>query len=371
MIPKLKILFFDLLNMKQFFILGRNPLLSKTEIEFYLNYRNIKFKEVIYDKNILILELNEELDIQNLGGIIKSGLIEYIGTEKEFIEYINKIELINSNKFSYGLFGQDENEIFKNYFKSHKQKAILKYGRHKLNFQNNEEVSLPNADHYFLYYKFKNNFYFGKITQEYDYTLIKKRDMLKPIRREELAISPRLAKILINLSGAKKNNLFLDPFCGVGGILQEALLMDINVFGSDIDREAVNSCFQNLSWLSKEFIIKRKYILERRNALNIPNKKFDAIATETPLGELLKKKPNDDKAKKIINEFEKFIIPILKHLKEIKKQKANIAITFPKINKFRVDYNKIIKETGLQKLIDPIEESRPKQFISREIVLLN
>jgi hypothetical protein len=37
--------------------------------------------------------------------------------------------------------------------------------------------------------------------------------MQKPIRREELAISPRLAKILINLSGAKKNNLLLDPFC--------------------------------------------------------------------------------------------------------------------------------------------------------------
>lgn len=357
--------------MKQFFILGRNPKLSKIEIEFYLKYRNIQFTQIVYDKNILILELNEEINIQNLGGTIKSGLIEYTGTEKDFVNYLNKIELIDSNKFSYGIFGQDENEIFKNYFKSHKQKAILKYGRHKLNFQNNEELNLPKADYYFLYYKFQKNYYFGKINQEYNYTSIKKRDMQKPIRREELAISPRLAKILINLSGAKKNNLLLDPFCGVGGILQEALLMDINVFGNDIDREAINFSFQNLSWLSKEFIIKRKYILERRNALNIPNKRFDAIATETPLGDLLKKKPNDDKAKKIINDFEKFIIPILKHLKEIKKQNANISITFPKINKFRVDYNKIIKETNLKKLIEPIEESRPKQFISREIILLN
>ncbi|MFA5485213.1 MAG: DNA methyltransferase [Candidatus Pacearchaeota archaeon] len=357
--------------MKQFFILGRNPELSKTEIEFYLKYRNIDFKQIIYDKNILILELNKELNIQDFGGVIKSGLIEYIGNERNFINYLNGKELINSNKFSYGIFGQDENSIFKNYFKSHKQKAILKYGRHKLNFQNNDELNLPRADYYFLYYKFQNNYYFGKINQEYDYSLVKKRDMQKPIRREELAISPRLAKILINLSGAKRNNLLLDPFCGVGGILQEALLMDINVFGNDINREAINYSFQNLSWLSKEFIIKRKYILERRNALNIPNKRFDAIATETPLGDLLKKKPNDEKAKKIIHDFEKFIIPILKHLKEIKKQNANISITFPKINKFRVNYSKIIKETSLKKLIEPVEESRPNQFISREIIILN
>lgn len=357
--------------MKQFFILGRNPELSKTEIEFYLNLRKISFKQILYKENILILEIEKEVEIQLLGGVIKSGIVSFIGQEEEFYKYLSKIELVNKEKFSYGIFGNGEIDILKEYFKEHKQKAIFKYGRNKLNFQDNNEINLPKADYYFLYLEYNNEIYFGEVKQEYDYKEIKLRDMKKPIRREELAISPRLAKILINLSGAKKNNLLLDPFCGVGGILQEALLMDINVFGSDIDREAVKSAFQNLSWLSKEFEIKRKYILEKRNALNVSNKRFDGIATETPLGELLKKRPNDDKAKKIINDFEKLIIPILIHLKEIKKQKANIAITFPKINKYRVNYDKIIKTTELKKLIEPIEESRPKQIISREIVVFN
>ncbi len=48
-----------------------------------------------------------------MGGTIKSGLIEYTGTEKDFVNYLNKIELIDSNKFSYGIFGQDENEILR------------------------------------------------------------------------------------------------------------------------------------------------------------------------------------------------------------------------------------------------------------------
>ena len=52
----------------------------------------------------------------------------------------------------------------------------------------------------------------------------------------------RLAKILINLSEVKDEEILLDPFCGIGVILEEALLQNINVIGIDKDKKAVDRC---------------------------------------------------------------------------------------------------------------------------------
>ena len=85
-----------------------------------------------------------------------------------------------------------------------------------------------------------NEILLGIAEQIYDSTGVKNRDMNKPVRREALAISPRLSKILINLSEAKPHDKLLDPFCGIGGILAEALIKRINVHG--IDKDKMASC---------------------------------------------------------------------------------------------------------------------------------
>ena len=97
---------------------------------------------------------------------------------------------------------------------------------------------------------------------------------------------------------------------------------------------------------------------------------FSAIATESPLGKVLRKKPKDNEAKQIITNFEAYIIPILRRLKSVKRSSAKIAITFPVIRKFHVDVKKIASKTGLKIYINPILESRSDQFISRDILVL-
>ena len=59
-----------------------------------------------------------------------------------------------------------------------------------------------------------------------------KRDMEKPVQRKIFAIPPRLSKIIINLTRCTPGKTFLDPFCGVGTILQEALLANAKVVGA-------------------------------------------------------------------------------------------------------------------------------------------
>jgi len=47
-----------------------------------------------------------------------------------------------------------------------------------------------------------------------------KRDIYKPNQRTIFAMPPRLARIMVNMSACTPGKVLLDPFCGVGTILQ-------------------------------------------------------------------------------------------------------------------------------------------------------
>ena len=57
-------------------------------------------------------------------------------------------------------------------------------------------------------------------------------------------LDPRLARAMINLASAKSS--VLDPFCGSGGILEEANLLDLEYFGVDISKRALEKAKINL-----------------------------------------------------------------------------------------------------------------------------
>ncbi|MDH3347208.1 MAG: hypothetical protein OEM02_03795 [Desulfobulbaceae bacterium] len=362
----------DVKSMKTFFILGRNPELSRMEVLEYLKARGRTHKEVLFEENLLVVEVNEgeKFDIQEFGGVMWLGPVSFEGSHEDFDKYMNRGEIIPADKFSYAVFGNKDVQILKDKFKKERKRAMIKHGRKQIEFQGGEKQELPKADFYIFYHEYDNVTYFGNVTQEYDNTGVKNRDMKKPVRRESLAISPRLSKILINLSGAKPRDLLLDPFCGIGGILQEALLKKINVYGIDKDKQAAEGAKKNIEWLKSEYKIVSSCRIENNDSRKAPDLQFAAIATETPLGKVLRKKPKDSEAKQIIINFEAYIIPILRRLKTIKKSSAKIAITFPTIRTFHADAEKIANKTGLKIYMKPILESRSDQFISRDILVL-
>ncbi|MCD4771739.1 hypothetical protein K8R30_04995 [archaeon] len=358
--------------MKTFFILGRNPELSRQEILEFLKARNRIHKEIFFQDNLLIIETNEgeRFSIQEFGGVMHLGEITFEGNSEELREYLEKNEIIPSDKFSYATFGNQDTQILKEKFKSEKKKASQKHGRKLLAFQDGHKQENPKADFYIFLHAIENTVYLSIATQTYDPKEVKKRDMQKPIRREILAISPRLSKILINLSGAKPHDRLLDPFCGVGGILSEALIKKINVYGIDKDKQATIDAETNIKWLTQNYKIQNKYKIENNDSRRAPDLQFSAIATETPLGKPLRKKPSDNQAKQIIQNFEAYIIPILRQLKKVKKSQAKIAITFPVIRNLHVDARKIAEKSGLRIRMSPLLESRSDQFISRDLLVL-
>ena len=79
-----------------------------------------------------------------------------------------------------------------------------------------------------------------------------RRDQERPARDAKVGmLPPKLAQILINLAGElRPGATILDPFCGTGVVLQEALLMGYRAYGTDVSERMVEYSQRNLEWLA-------------------------------------------------------------------------------------------------------------------------
>jgi len=134
------------------------------------------------------------------------------------------------------------------------------------------------------------------------------RDQARPKRDAKVGmLPPKLAQIITNLAvgdNEGKNTRVLDPFCGTGVLLQEATIMDYDVYGSDIEPRMVQYSIDNLNWLDGLFPDKGDY---RRVEIGNAEKhqwnsteKITSVAGETYLGQPLTTLPTNEHLSKII-----------------------------------------------------------------------
>lgn len=372
--------------MRYLFILGRNPELSILELKSYFNKENFEILDEETKENSFFVNLNQKLNertIDFLGGTVAIGESIEEGEVKDLIKNLDKTLIYSGkeNNINYSIWNFATKESYeeilfylKKRFKQEKLKASLKSMSGEINLQSGEIFRINSSknidEEYFLFSseKIEKN-YFGKLIQKSNYEEIEKRDMKKPIRRESLAISPRLAKIMINLSEVKENETLLDPFCGIGIILEEALHQKIKVIGIDLDKNAINGANENLKWFGFD---KTKYSLFNADSSKIEIPSCNAIVTEPDLGETLKKVPTKEKAEEILKNFENLMIKVLNNLK--KKISGKIVFSSPlvKIGKKRIgcDIEKISEMTKLNILQNGIDEFRENQIVGRRIFVL-
>ena len=90
----------------------------------------------------------------------------------------------------------------------------------------------------------------------------------------------KLARCMVNMSGAKEGQAICDPFCGTGSILLEAESMGIRTVGIDYDPRMCKISERNLSANGYESrIINSTYDYVRKVAGDV-----DAIVTDLPYG---------------------------------------------------------------------------------------
>ncbi|WP_297065605.1 TIGR01177 family methyltransferase [Thermococcus sp.] len=95
-----------------------------------------------------------------------------------------------------------------------------------------------------------------------------------------ISLHPRISRALVNLTKARRE--LLDPMMGAGGILIEAGLIGLKVYGVDIKPEMVEGAEMNL----RHYGI-RDYVLKLGDATRLEelfDKRFEAIATDPPYG---------------------------------------------------------------------------------------
>jgi tRNA G10 N-methylase Trm11 len=371
------------------FILGKNEKLSIAEILSYLNSRNIEFRIKNTLNEAIILQTKSDIDPQktmlDLGGVIK---ICKLIARTDFDEILNgrlKIKLnelspeIKNNTIRFGVSvyaNRKNSKIAWNYITNEIKKLSKELNLKTIHITPSKRFDLPVIKHFEVLKKLlnkggieivaniDNNFvYISKTLSVHDPYGFRKRDIGRPRQRTIYSISPRLAKILINLSSTKPRCIILDPFCGIGTILQEALLMDMNIKGVDKNPDCIESSFRNLEWIKKQYHLnidlEGKLIVGDSCKLStyIEKNSIDAVVTEPYLGPPLKRKPTKAEAQKILQDIRPLYMKSLKEINKVLKLGRRVSIVFPNFE----------TQSGIEMGLDIENLSRESGFVVKNI----
>lgn len=364
----------DSSNKRYFFILGKNPTLSIAEILSVLSTMDIKVTIDKYSEEVLIVTLSAEIketDVQKkLGGTVKIGkvvsMLNLSESQSDLETALSKESLFTHffsekiHKIHFGLslyFLDKDNSLIKNYKKllmnlSKHIKNEVKKTDHSIGFVQikerflssvsvvKNELLLSGAEIVLIIDK--ENIVLGKTESVQEFEDYSWRDYGRPERDPKRGmLPPKLAKIMINLCRPTAQSILLDPFCGSGTVVQEAIVLGIKqIIGSDISKEAIEDTKKNIEWLKRYLDnteeVSIKLFKEDARSLDkcIALNSVDVIVTEPYLGPPLRGFINKQQAEEIYKSLKPLYLQSFSVFNKLLKSGAHIAIVIPafKIN---------------------------------------
>ena len=228
-----------------------------------------------------------------------------------------------------------------------------------------------------------------------------KRDQARPARDAKVGmLPPKLAQILINLCGPlPENSVILDPFCGTGVVLQEALLMGYRAYGTDINERMVEYSLRNLEYLfldplrsrprlrgslaiplpSSRTVSKQTFQVSVGDATNFQwEQPIDAVACEGYLGKPFSKIPTEMELKEQKQECGAIVLGFLKNLALQIKKGIPVTIAVPAWLRENGEYSRLeiideIEKLGYNvnnKTREGLLYHRERQVVARDILIL-
>lgn len=365
------------------FILGRETILSLAEVKAFFLANNLNF-DIVYNKeNKLIVSVENELDIPELmkllGGTIKiCEAANQISTHKdEMAKYLNTY--IPKGKIEFSINGFNALGI-------ETKKALKELGRSAryIEAKNTATVIYNNLVKGGADIEICNNQVFiTKAIQPIDD--FSKRDFGRPGRDDESGmLPPKLAMMMLNLATQKKTNVILDPFCGSGTILTEAVLMGYkNLIGADISPKAINDTSTNIKWLENTFNVDTRdlkiniFVSDIFDiAKKIENETVDAVVAESYLGKPLRGSESRSTIESQAAELKMLYVNSFAKIRKILKPDGIVVFIIPRFRHnedwIRIDCeNEILKHGFVNDPILPEHKHllywRPGQHVGREI----
>ena len=365
--------------MPKIFVSGKNWKLSLAELTAYLRIREIKFQVQYFSKEFFTIEVGEGLDalaIDDLGGTIK------IAEEKTKLQTeILKQAFLDKNKQAQSqitqalassslvdemaksadkvLFGvsvycsektlRPLSGIIQRFIGSAVKDELAGYGKKSKFMGFSKDRMFAQLSHVEVLKKNlvgnkgevllcvgKEESWIAVTTGVHNPFEFQRRDVYKPNQRIIFGMPPRLARIMVNLSGCKPGKVLLDPFCGVGTILQEALLERAQVIGVDVNSWCVKAAEENLDWLTREYSLKDAdfRVIQGdvgRLAQKVGQETVDCIVTEPDLGPALRQVPTGPYAQKIIQKLEPLFFGFSEAAYKVLKNGGRMALVTPYI----------------------------------------
>ncbi|HEY5442210.1 MAG TPA: hypothetical protein VIJ68_01590 [Candidatus Saccharimonadales bacterium] len=183
-----------------------------------------------------------------------------------------------------------------------------------------------------------------------------RRDRERPKRDAKVGmLPPKLAQIIINLAAGTLpedslesicdipagqpipkpllNKNVLDPFCGTGVIVQEALLMGYGAYGSDLDQRMVDYSIRNImEWLKGWYDFETGAGIEKADATTATWELFppiDFVASETYLGRPFTARPSDAVLAETISDCNLILKKFLQNIRNFLKPGTRLCLAVP------------------------------------------
>jgi len=301
---------------------GENPSLATMEIRALLSaFRGVSIKKLSRRTlKVTITEagLGEDKERQIILAMKEAAMSHYI------IEMIKKIHFVNFSENSlvkavqkicwerYIHLSKTFSVRVKVYSKERKsvtpkpkecEKIIGKVIKEKTNAR----VNLNKSDVQVVVLVIKNQLLIGIKVGDTCRKEVNKRQPSKRPYFHPSSMNAIYARTIVNLTNLMKSQIFLDPFCGVGGFLIESLKRGFISVGIDIDPKMIHGARKNLKFFFKD---NKWFNLLLGNAEFIPFSNVDGIATDPPYG-----RASSTHGKSILAVYEKVVKEFFRVLK--------------------------------------------------------
>ncbi len=362
------------------FILGKNWKLSLAELLCFMKTRGRKFRMVDLSRDFIAADAGElqgfEM-ITDLGGCLKIGRVTTVirtkdvedafakrrkDVQAEIMSLLSSINVTDaiftklSGKYVFGVSVYTENphllkssRTLHRFIGSYLKKELMLRGA-KAKFmgtpRDREPPQLTNVEVLkqglveksaeVLLCIGRANAFLAGTTAIHNPFEFQKRDIQRPFQRKMFSIPPRVARIMVNLASCLPGSTLLDPFCGVGTILQEAMLAGAQVIGIDNNPWCVEASAKNLKWLQRAYGLgshRCRVMIGDAGRLTkeIGVESIDCIATEPALGPVLRDIPTESYAKRIVNGLEQLYDDFLREAYSSLKTGGKAVLVAPYI----------------------------------------
>ncbi len=170
-----------------------------------------------------------------------------------------------------------------------------------------------------------------------DATQFQVRATKRPVISSQIALAPRLARLLVHLGHVPAKGLLLDPFCGSGTILGEAILEEINCIGVDRNPDSIRNAERNLAWIASNSGSRKmgsfEPIVGDATDLShmLKDRRVDAIVTEPILLPNLTSTPGLKAARSMIRNASVTYSDFLYSARGILKKGGRLVVVVPSI----------------------------------------